>query len=129
MENEPEKNKRQISNPNLRIGGPGRKAGVPNKATQNAREAIALFVDTNAWQLQEWLGKIANGVKEKGRYKVEPNPQKAFELFMSVVEYHVPKLQRTDVLSIIKHDTGDVSPLPQYVTAEEAARAYQEAIK
>jgi hypothetical protein len=28
---------------------------------------------------------------------VKPNPAKAFELFQSVVEYHVPKLARTEV--------------------------------
>lgn len=28
---------------------------------------------------------------------VKPNPAKAFELFQSVVEYHIPKLARTEV--------------------------------
>jgi hypothetical protein len=29
---------------------------------------------------------------------VKPNPARAFELFQSVVEYHVPKLARTEVV-------------------------------
>lgn len=64
----------------------GRAPGTPNKATQQAREAIALFVDSNAHRLQEWLDQIALD-----------DPKKAFELFQSVVEYHVPKLARTEV--------------------------------
>ena len=64
----------------------GRKAGTPNKATLAAREAIARFVDGNAHRLQTWLDAVA-----------AESPLKAFELFQSVVEYHVPKLQRTEL--------------------------------
>ncbi len=63
-----------------------RPKGSPNKATQAAREAIARFVDGNAHRLQEWLDQIA-----------AEDPKKAFELFQSVVEYHDPKLARTEV--------------------------------
>ena len=31
------------------------------------------------------------------RYVVAPNPAKAFDLFQSVVEYHIPKLARMEV--------------------------------
>lgn len=65
----------------------GRKPGVPNRATANAREAIARFVDGNSPKLQGWLEEIA---KTDGA-KV------AFQCFMDVVEYHVPKLARTEV--------------------------------
>lgn len=58
----------------------------PNKSTLEAREAIAQFVDNNANRLEEWLGRVA-----------EDNPAKAFELFQSVVEYHIPKLARTEM--------------------------------
>lgn len=64
----------------------GRQAGTPNKSTQAAREAIARFVDGNSDKLQEWLDQIAS---EKG-------PQAAFECFASMLEYHVPKLARTE---------------------------------
>lgn len=70
----------------------------PGKATQQAREAIGMFVDGNAHRLQDWLDKVANGVQnEDGDYIVPPNPEKAFTLFQSVVEYHVPKLARTEL--------------------------------
>ncbi len=64
----------------------GRQAGTPNKSTQAAREAIARFVDGNSDKLQEWLDQIA---ADKG-------PQAAFECFASMLEYHVPKLARTE---------------------------------
>ena len=72
----------------------GRTIGTPNKATAQAREAIAAFVDGNAYRLTEWLNEVANGDPSRD---IKPNPAKAFELFQSVVEYHVPKLARTEV--------------------------------
>lgn len=75
----------------------GRQPGSPNKATLEARQAIALFVDNNAHKLQGWLDAIAGGVKDQnGELIVPPNPLKAFKLFQSVIEYHVPKLARTE---------------------------------
>ena len=82
--------------------GAGRGKGTPNKATQAAREAIGLFVDNNAHRLQKWLDDIA-----------ETNPEKAFNLFQSVIEYHVPKLARSELTG---KDGGPVQltwPLPQ----------------
>lgn len=66
--------------------GPGRPKGLPNKATQNAREAIAAFVDGNAHRLVDWLDRIAID-----------NPKDAFNCFQSVIEYHIPKLARTEL--------------------------------
>lgn len=71
----------------------GRPPGTPNKATTEARQAIALFVDQNAHRLANWLDEVANGDPDNG---VKPNPAKAFELFQSVIEYHVPKLARNE---------------------------------
>ncbi len=73
----------------------GRPPGTPNKATIQARQAIALFVDENAHRLTEWLDQVAHGIPEQD---VKPNPAKAFELFQSVVEYHIPKLARTEMV-------------------------------
>jgi len=83
----------------------GRQSGTPNKATNDARQAIASFVDGNAHRLTEWLDQVANGVKviemegEEAveKYVVPPNPAKAFDMFQSVVEYHVPKLARMEI--------------------------------
>ena len=86
--------------------GAGRPAGSPNKATTEARQAIASFVDGNAHRLTGWLDQVAQGVKvevldESGKavgheYVVPPNPAKAFDMFQSVVEYHIPKLARQE---------------------------------
>jgi hypothetical protein len=86
----------------------GRPKGQTNKVTADARAAIAQFVDGNAHRLQQWLDTIANGQrgpdtedqdgnKVPGELIIAPNPTKAFELFQSVIEYHVPKLARTEL--------------------------------
>jgi hypothetical protein len=72
---------------NLGKAGPGRPKGLPNKSTANAREAITRFVDGNADRLQEWLDQIA----------VQDGPQAAFKCFSDLLEYHIPKLARSEV--------------------------------
>ena len=67
--------------------GIGRPKGIPNKATRNAREAISRFIDGNADRLQEWLDEIAE----------TQGPMAAFKCFSDLVEYHVPKLARTEL--------------------------------
>jgi len=66
----------------------GRPPGRGNNATVNAREAIARFVDGNAPRLQAWLDEIA----------IKDGPAAAFRCFADIVEYHVPKLARTEVV-------------------------------
>lgn len=82
----------------------GRKAGTPNKATALAREAIATFVDGNAGRLQGWLDEIA----------AEEGAKVAFQCFMDVVEYHVPKLARTE------HTGKDGGPIACVLSKAEA---------
>src|ERR1700761_1346611 len=98
-------------------GGLSRR-GKPNKSTRDAREAIARFVDRNAGSLQKWLNAVSDGLREAvvrgpdgkvildengkpipGPWIVPPNPEKAFQLFQSVIEYHVPKLSRREVVT------------------------------
>ena len=78
----------------------GRKPGVPNKATQEAREAIKALLDANLPFLQTWLYNTAEGLKdaETGKYIVLPNPGKACDIVQNLVEYSVPKLARTEVV-------------------------------
>ena len=90
----------------------GRVLGSTNKVTTEARQAIASFVDGNAHRLTEWLDQVANG-REKldedgeptGEYIILPNPSKAFDMFQSVVEYHIPKLAR------MEHTGSDTNPV------------------
>lgn len=64
----------------------GRTPGTLNQATADARKAIGKFVDGNAHRLQDWLDRIA-----------KKDPERAFGLFQSVIEYHVPKLARSEL--------------------------------
>lgn len=77
--------KGKTNNPN------GRPPGTPNKATAQAREAIAQFVESNVGRFNEWLDHIA-----------ADDPAKAMDLMIKVMEYHLPKLNRTDVQQLDK---------------------------
>lgn len=63
----------------------GRPKGAPNKDISLGRQAIARFVDDNAHRLLEWLDAIA-----------EKDAKQAFDAYMSVVEFHIPKLSRAE---------------------------------
>ena|ERR1700722_1987253 len=65
--------------------GPGRPKGVPNRATAAVREAIAAFAEANVEKLQTWLEATAR-----------KHPEKAADLFLRALEYHIPKLARTE---------------------------------
>lgn len=89
--------------------GKGRVKGTPNKSTGLAREAIARFVDGNAERLQEWLDQIAE----------TDGPKDAFRCLMDVMEYHVPKLARTE---LVGKDGGDLFAPDQVLRMAEAIK-------
>lgn len=64
-----------------------RPKGVPNKATSDAREAIARLVDGNVHRMNLWLDEI----------HAEKGAQAAWDCMVDVLEYHVPKLARQEV--------------------------------
>jgi len=70
----------------------GRKKGTPNKNAAQAREAISMFVENNVHRFEEWLDKIA-----------EENPEKAFTLLQSLLEYHMPKISRIEQQQLDKN--------------------------
>ena len=109
--------------------GAGRPVGSPNKATADARIAIASFVDGNAHRLSGWLDQVANGIQdEEGNYITQPNPAKAFDLFQSVVEYHIPKLARTELSGsdtapvIIEHNINVFGQLLENIKASRQSQ-------
>ena len=67
----------------------GRRPGSPNRTTALAREAIAQFVDANVPRLQGWLDDVAADPKH--------GPLAAFKCVQELLEYHIPKLQRTEL--------------------------------
>ena len=70
----------------------GRPNGSPNRATADVRAAIAAFAEGNAHKLQDWLDRVA-----EGSGGVKPDPAKAADLYLRAIEYHIPKLARTEV--------------------------------
>jgi hypothetical protein len=70
----------------------GRPKGSPNRATADVRAAIAAFAEGNAHKLQDWLDRVAEGYGG-----IKPDPAKAADLYLRAIEYHIPKLARTEV--------------------------------
>lgn len=68
------------------LAGPGRPAGSPNRVTAEVREALAELVAGNLPRLQEWLDRLATH-----------NPKAAFEVYVKLLEFCVPKLTRMTV--------------------------------
>ena len=66
--------------------GMGRAKGVPNKSTAAVREAIAKMAELNALRFSNWLDQVA-----------AKSPEKACDIYLRAIEYHIPKLARTEV--------------------------------
>lgn len=64
----------------------GRKRGTANVVTRDVKQAIAAFAEGNVHRLREWIERVA-----------ETDPAKAADLFIRLLEYHVPKLARSEV--------------------------------
>lgn len=87
------------------LGNPGKPKGAVNHSTKIAREAIARLVDGNAERMQGWLDEIA---ETKG-------PEAAWRCLADVIEYHIPKLARTE------HTGADGGPLRVVATSKDEA--------
>ena len=86
--------------------GMGRRKGSVNRATQSVREMISMVAEQNAPKFAEWLQTVALGDGKQ----VKPDPGKAAELYLKAIEYHIPKLARTEVSGT------DGGPIQQVVT-------------
>ena len=72
----------------------GNRKGIPNKSTQEIRNAFQLLVESNLDNMKIWLSDVAS-----------EDPERALEIIMKMSEYIVPKLSRTE----IKADVTDKS--------------------
>ena len=91
--------------------GPGRPPGLANKTTRDVRKAIAILVEGNVHKLEEWITAIAEGDENAAR---APDPARAADIFLRVLEYHIPRLSRAEIDATIR------SPLEE-ATDEELA--------
>lgn len=66
--------------------GNGRPKGSLNKSTTAVREAIAKMAEMNAPRFAMWLDEVA-----------QKSPEKACDIYLRAIEYHIPKLARTEV--------------------------------
>ena len=69
---------------NLTMAGIGRKVGTPNKVTADVRKAIALIAERNVERFESWLAEI-------------DDPAKRCDVFLRMLEYHLPKLVRSEL--------------------------------
>ena len=72
----------------------GNRKGIPNKSTQEIRNAFQLLVESNLDNMKTWLSDVAS-----------EDPERALEIILKMSEYIVPKLSRTE----IKADVTDKS--------------------
>ena len=68
----------------LKTGG-GSRLGKPNRTTVDVREAIALIAQRNVVNFETWLNQVAS-----------EDPGKAADLYLKAIEYHIPKLARSE---------------------------------
>jgi hypothetical protein len=67
--------------------GRGRKKGELNKVTRDVREMIAVVALKNASKIDAWLARVAR-----------KNPAQAIDLYLRMIEYHIPKLSRQEIV-------------------------------
>ncbi len=70
----------------------GRPKGSPNISTAKVRAAVARIAENNADAIQGWLDDIKC-------------PKQRLELFIKLLEYHIPKLARTELTG---EDGGEI---------------------
>ena len=72
--------------------GRGRKKGEINHTTRDVRLAVGMIAERNAGKVDGWLARVAR-----------KNPAKAIDLYIKLIEYHIPKLSRQE---IVKPNSG-----------------------
>jgi len=74
----------------------GRKKGKANNVTRDVRQAVALMVQRNIEEFQEWL----LGIKD---------PARRCEVFLKALAYHIPPLARVETSVNVKRGLQEFS--------------------
>lgn len=99
--------------------GAGRKPDAQSRTTRASREAIAAFVHQNIPRLNGWLEQVANGLPKLDRegeplrddkgsvvWVVKPDAMGAVKIVSDIMDYHLPRLQRSDVTVLAQVESG-----------------------
>ena len=75
------------------------------------RSAIASFADCNAEKFGKWVEQVA-----------ENDPKEAAKLYLQAIEYHIPKLARTEMQALDKNgDPADNALKVEFVLSDKAS--------
>lgn len=80
--------------------GKGRPKGAKNRVTRDVRAAIAELLQANVHKVPTWLDAVA-----------KKNPARALELLIRLLEYHIPKLARSEMQLGVEERPKDVYEL------------------
>lgn len=61
----------------------GSRKGIPNKSTARVRAAVSRIAEQNIDKVQDWIEAI-------------DDPKQRLDLFIRLLEYHIPKLARVE---------------------------------
>lgn len=67
----------------------GRAKGTTNKKSADVRATIKFVAERKVLELEGWLERVA-----------KRDPERAMDLYLKMIEYHVPKLQRTEMTGL-----------------------------
>ena len=98
--------------PGRKKGSPkvgGRVRGTPNRVTADVRQAIATIAQNNIDAFGSWLAAIED-------------PARRCEVFLKALEYHLPRLSRSDVTATVRPAPANAEPIRD---ASQAAEVYR----
>lgn len=100
----------QLSTPAKDPRGQSRPLGRLNKARTEARLVVGRLVDRLSSKVEAWIREVHDGIPERGPdgeqlrtedgrlvWVVAPSPKEAARLYASLLEFRVPKLQKTEL--------------------------------
>ena len=96
-------------------GNPGKPRGAINRTTRTVREAMAKIAEYNVERFQGWLDDIADDPKH--------GPYAAARLYLDLIEYHIPKLARTELTG---EEGGPIAHIQSHAVCAETMRLVEE---